>query len=52
LCDFEGGFSNKNYRKSANELLKMKFFTKAKGKDYLKEKLLKNIPPLEKRVYS
>jgi len=39
-------------RKSADELLKCckGFFSKAKGKEYVKEKLLKNLPSLDERV--
>jgi len=37
-------------RKSADELLKCNFFKKAKGKEYIKEKLLKNLPKLEDRL--
>jgi len=43
-----------NQRKSADELLKccQNLFKKAKGKEYIKEKLLKNIPRLEDRLDS
>ena len=39
-------------RKSAEELFNKckNFFNKAKGKGYVKDKLLKNLPPLEERV--
>jgi serine/threonine-protein kinase OSR1/STK39 len=41
-----------NQRKSADDLLKScaNLFKKAKGKDYIKEKLLKNLPKLEDRL--
>jgi len=34
----------------ASELLKLKFFNKAKGAEYIKDKLLSKIPKLENRV--
>lgn len=37
-------------RKTAAELLKMKFFSKAKGKDYIIENLYKNLPSIEERI--
>ena len=39
-------------RKSAEELFNKckSFFSKAKGKEYIKERLLKNLSPLEERV--
>eukprot|EP01017_Pseudomicrothorax_dubius_P027899 TRINITY_DN326_c0_g1_i1.p1 TRINITY_DN326_c0_g1~~TRINITY_DN326_c0_g1_i1.p1 ORF type:complete len:421 (+),score=88.21 TRINITY_DN326_c0_g1_i1:186-1448(+) len=41
-----------NQRKSAVELLKLKFFHKARGKEYIREKLLRGKEPLEKRIPS
>ena len=39
-------------RKSASELLEMKFFKKAKGCEYIKDKLIKILKPLEEMVFS
>lgn len=33
-------------------MLKLKFFQKTKGKEYVVEKFLANLPPLESRVKS
>ncbi|KAL4427232.1 hypothetical protein ABPG74_022319 [Tetrahymena malaccensis] len=38
------------HRKTATELLQMKFFKLAKNKEYIKEKIIKKLEPLDKRI--
>lgn len=47
---YKNAFLWRGIRKTASELLGMKFFRLAKNKDFIKEKIIKKLEPLDQRV--